>query len=375
MKKFAVYLNNLSENIIKILTEKERKFDLFSYNKMIDRNNLISLKDYDLTVSPDFKFYEIFNDQCDISVFNLPEEIKFYLNRVKGDKIAILSNKKWVEGIKNIHIYNPEEIKKLLQDFRSKKINYENFKNTILEVLEKVKENNQKKIFIALDGEEIIFKNRITPLSIFYNYSLNRLSYPGILIVIEGIDGSGKSTQADNLYVSLQDRFGEVVKFREPTSSEWGREIREKAKTKEGLTPIEQYKLFLKDRSYNFSNNLFPFLEKGYIVIVDRYYHSTYSYQGAVGIDKHKILKENLRICSPPELLFVLDLKVEDALKRISFRKKDELFESEKLLKKVRKNYMDFTGRGVNFINANMSKEEIEKSILEKIDNYIKTCI
>ena len=71
----------------------------------------------------------------------------------------------------------------------------------------------------------------------------------GVLIVFEGIDGSGKTTQAEILQAKLLQMGIATVYFREPSLGRWGREIKEKAAHADSVTPEEELDLFQKDRS------------------------------------------------------------------------------------------------------------------------------
>src|SRR5512136_620436 len=106
----------------------------------------------------------------------------------------------------------------------------------------------------------------------------------GLLVVLEGIDGSGKTTQARSLLRRLRNRGYKASFFREPTRGRWGREIKRLAARADSLTPAEELELFVKDRRENVKKNLKPALAGGKVVVLDRYYFSTIAYQGAKGI-------------------------------------------------------------------------------------------
>ncbi len=148
----------------------------------------------------------------------------------------------------------------------------------------------------------------------------------GILIAIEGIDGAGKSTQAKILKERLEKRGFEVVLLKEPTSSKWGKKIKEISKNTESIDPYEELKLFIKDRKLNVRKNILPALEDKKIVIVDRYYISTIAYQGARGIDKETIREMNESFAPKPDIIFILDIHPEESLQRIK-REREILFE------------------------------------------------
>jgi len=195
----------------------------------------------------------------------------------------------------------------------------------------------------------------------------------GILIVFEGIDGSGKSTQALNLKQRLEEKKIDAVCFREPSQSRWGREIKLKAALPDSLTPEEELTLFQKDRAENVEKNLKPALAERKIVILDRYYYSTVAYQGAKGIDKERIRRMNERFVVEPDLVFVLDVEAGEGLQRISERKnKDLLFERQGYLEEVRKNFLALSGDNIVHIDGDESEKEISDDIARIVFNYVQ---
>jgi dTMP kinase len=195
----------------------------------------------------------------------------------------------------------------------------------------------------------------------------------GILIVFEGIDGAGKSTQAKLLQKRLRAKGFDPVYFREPSRSKWGLEIKKKALEPDSLSPEEELDLFLKDRKENVEKNLKPALEKRKIVLLDRYYFSTIAYQGARGIDPERIRKLNERFAVKPDLVFILDVDAPKGLARIQDRKKkDRLFEREDYLRKVRHIFNSFKGRRFVKINGLANKSAIHEEIAVRVSRYIK---
>ena len=195
----------------------------------------------------------------------------------------------------------------------------------------------------------------------------------GVLIVFEGIDGAGKSTQAEILLDRLKARGYDVAYFREPSESKWGREIKKRALFADSLSPEEELELFQKDRRENVERNLKPALEEKKIVILDRYYYSTIAYQGAKGIDHEMIKKANEEFVVKPDLVFILDIDAKRGLERIQNRKKkDKLFEREDYLVKVREIFCSFEGENIIHIDALKPREEISKKIEESILEYLQ---
>lgn len=141
----------------------------------------------------------------------------------------------------------------------------------------------------------------------------------GLFIVIEGIDGTGKSTQAQRLGDWFASQGREVVLSREPTAGPWGKKVRESAATGR-LAPEEELQYFLNDRRQHVEELIAPSLAAGKVVILDRYYFSTMAYQGARGFDPAEIRRSNEAFAPVPDLLLIMDLDVDQALIRIGVR-------------------------------------------------------
>lgn len=193
----------------------------------------------------------------------------------------------------------------------------------------------------------------------------------GVLIVIEGIDGAGKSTQAKILKERLEKNGYDVILLKEPTSSKWGKEIKEISKKAKSIDPKKELELFLKDRKINVKKNILPALQKNKIVILDRYYISTIAYQGARGLDKKSIKEKNESFAPKPDLLFILDIDPLESLNRLK-REKEILFENENFLREVRKNFLEIKIKNTYIIDARLSIEEIADKIEGIVINYLK---
>ncbi len=141
----------------------------------------------------------------------------------------------------------------------------------------------------------------------------------GTFIVIEGIDGTGKSTQVRRLADWLAAQGREVVASREPTDGPWGKKLRESAASGRLSAPAE-LEYFLNDRRQHVAELIAPALAAGKVVILDRYYFSTMAYQGARGFDPVEIRRLNEVFAPVPDLLLIIDLEVDAALARIGSR-------------------------------------------------------
>jgi len=192
---------------------------------------------------------------------------------------------------------------------------------------------------------------------------------PGLLVVFEGIDGSGKTTQARALVRRLRRRGRQAVFFREPTRGTWGRAIKRMAARADSLTPEEELALFVKDRRENVARNLRPALAAGKIVVLDRYYFSTIAYQGAKGLDTARIRRLNESFAVPPDLVIILDVGASAGLGRIGGRKtRDELFEREDYLVRVARIFRGFEGPRFVHIDGRGAPRAIGKAIWAEVE-------
>lgn len=143
----------------------------------------------------------------------------------------------------------------------------------------------------------------------------------GFLIVIEGIDGSGKSTVARSVAQYLQEQGYLVVATREPGGTELGKDIRQLLQHSHVRPlPEAEFLLFAADRAHHVATVVRPALAAGSIVISDRMGDSSMAYQGyGRGIDRQMIASVNQWVMRgiTPDLLLYIDLDWETALQRI----------------------------------------------------------
>lgn len=187
----------------------------------------------------------------------------------------------------------------------------------------------------------------------------------GLFIVIEGIDGTGKSTQARRLGEWFENRGHEVVLSREPTDGPWGRKLRESAATGR-LSPEDELQYFLNDRRQHVEEKIRPALDAGKVVILDRYYFSTMAYQGARGFDPGEIRRLNEAFAPVPDILLILDLDVDTAHRRIGHRgdSTDE-FEKRESLEKCREIFLSLKDEAfVKVVDSSGSMDEVFKKLL-----------
>lgn len=168
----------------------------------------------------------------------------------------------------------------------------------------------------------------------------------GRLIVFEGLDGSGKTTQMELLSRRLTGGGMRVYPTAEPTDSLSGGIIRDVLAGRYPADAYEQTALFLKDR---ISHNRDPergiehFIGQGVHVLCDRYYYSSFAYQG-LAADLQWVLDCNLncKLIRKPDLCIFLDSPVEQCIERMkSTRSYLDLFEGNvETMTQVRENFM-----------------------------------
>lgn len=202
-----------------------------------------------------------------------------------------------------------------------------------------------------------------------------------MFITFEGIEGSGKSTQAILLEEYLSAKGLKVNLTREPGWGKLGELIRNVLLDDREITldPFAELCLFCTDRVNHVKGYIKPKLDNGEIVICDRYHDSTLVYQG-IGRDNERdlvaamVMKSCLGVI--PDITFLLDLPVDCGLQRIRARKNKTKFDSESVAfhKRVRDGFLQLCKQQpqrIKLINADRQVEIIAEEIKSVIDNKI----
>ena len=152
----------------------------------------------------------------------------------------------------------------------------------------------------------------------------------GLFITMEGVEGSGKSTQLQMLAERLRDSGVPLEVSKEPGGTVLGRSIRslvlEPHPSGEAWAPIAELLLFYADRAQHVARLIRPMLEAGKVVLVDRFEDSTRAYQGARGIDDAVLDRLAEVVLGPlkPDLTLLLDLDPGASLVRVAARNSSE---------------------------------------------------
>ncbi len=207
----------------------------------------------------------------------------------------------------------------------------------------------------------------------------------GMFIVLEGCEGSGKSTQIKLLAKKLE-KIGEVVVTREPGGTHAGTKIRELLmNSKMEISILTELFLFCADRANHIDRLIRPALAEGKIVICDRFDPSTIAYQ-VYGRGHENFEEVFMKINAfakgrdiygeiNPNIVIYLDIDAEEGLRRTRGREeKLTKFDEEKIEfhKKVRKAYLKQADINNNWfvINANLSIEEVERQIWDTVKTF-----
>jgi dTMP kinase len=148
----------------------------------------------------------------------------------------------------------------------------------------------------------------------------------GVLITIEGVEGSGKSTQLLRLSERLRHLGVPLVVSKEPGGTSLGRELRrlllERHPSGETWCPDAELLLFYADRAQHLERVIRPALEAGRVVLIDRFEDSTRAYQGASGVPESALdrLSELVLRRLKPHLTVLLDMDPEVSLQRVEVR-------------------------------------------------------
>jgi len=202
-----------------------------------------------------------------------------------------------------------------------------------------------------------------------------------MFITFEGPEGSGKSTQIKKLLERLEQENIPYKKTFEPGGTPLGQEIRKLLLHRpEPMAERAELFLYAADRAEHVKNIIRPALERGEIVVCDRYYHSTMAYQGYGRGISTKLIRDIMDIAIDdvePDRVFLIDIPVEEGFKRIksSGRVRDRI-ESEAITfhQKLREGYLDMAKKEPErfvVMDGTESPDDIHRFIWEEV----RTCL
>jgi dTMP kinase len=217
--------------------------------------------------------------------------------------------------------------------------------------------------------------------------------YPGKLFIVEGIDGSGKSTQIALLQKWL-DSEGYVTFFSEWNSSPLVREVTRRGKKKRMLTPMSFSLIHATDFADRTEHHITPPLKSGALVLADRYIYTAFARDVARGVDSSWV-RGLYQFAVKPTLGFYFRISLDEAMKRIlGGRDAIKFYEAGmdmKLSDDIEKSFRIFQGRiieeyekmvsefGLVVIDASLSieeqQEQMRQIVLESLAGTKKTRI
>jgi dTMP kinase len=193
----------------------------------------------------------------------------------------------------------------------------------------------------------------------------------GVFICIEGLDGSGKTTQAELLTERLN-KSHNAVYTSEPSHGKTGTFIRECCLYEEKRLPTTaEALLFAADRIEHVENEINPALAEGKLVICDRYVYSSLAYQGSAGLSLAWIKKINSYALKPDSTIFI-DVSPELVLERL--QRKKSVMETLEIQRKVREVYLKFVEKGELIrIDGDKPKDVVADTLYSKVLSLLKT--
>ena len=206
---------------------------------------------------------------------------------------------------------------------------------------------------------------------------MEEIKKKGKFIVFEGIDGSGKSTQADRLVRYLKSKNIKAVVTNEPQSDRpVGMLIRQALKKQISFDEKTIALLFAADR-LDHIQRISEKLDEGFWVVCDRYYFSSFAYNDTA-LNKEWIISVNSEAMNAlkADMTVFLDVPCDISLSRVSKRGEREIFENTERQNRVRNNYLELFKRfkddeNIVVIDGNAKQNIIEKEIADKIDKLI----
>ncbi|MSZ19643.1 MAG: dTMP kinase [Actinobacteria bacterium] len=205
----------------------------------------------------------------------------------------------------------------------------------------------------------------------------------GLFISFEGIDGVGKSTQADLMEQYLEGRGFSVLRTLEPGGTELGQEIRHLLLHRKGeVSARSEALLYAADRAHHVASKISPALAAGNVVITDRFLDSSVAYQGA-GRELDLTEVRNLSLWAVnnllPDLTVLLDLEAELAAKRrVQTGQEPDRLEREKIefFEAARNSYLELAKaepKRFFVVDANQEPSAIWSQIQRRLDEVLES--
>lgn len=197
-------------------------------------------------------------------------------------------------------------------------------------------------------------------------------------IVLDGLDGAGKSTQAKMLHKALEQDGIKTILTREPGGTKVANLIRE-ILINEKMDELTEYLLFSASRRDHIVNLINPALKRGETVICDRFIDSSWAYQPNINFNTRKNVDVDVSDTEDnyinPDIVFILDISPELAMERLNSRGNKNEFDKRSLdfFRNARTEYLDRVLYQTHYflIDASRSEEIIHQEILDIVRNWV----
>jgi dTMP kinase len=205
----------------------------------------------------------------------------------------------------------------------------------------------------------------------------------GLFVTMEGVEGSGKSTQIALLADYLTEQGYEVVVTREPGGTPLAERIRDllMEPSEETMAPLAELLLYEAARAQHVQTVILPALSHGKVVLCDRYVDSTTAYQGAGRQLDEQVVEELNRWAAGrawPDITFLLDLPAEEGLLRARRRGSDDRMMKETLEfhRRIREGFLAIAQHDpdrITIVGGAASADEIHRQMRNRIATGLKT--
>lgn len=202
----------------------------------------------------------------------------------------------------------------------------------------------------------------------------------GKFVVLDGVDGSGKSSQLDLLASFLSEQQLDLIRVRDPGGTEIGEQIRQILLRVDNsrMSVRTEALLYMASRAQLYGELIGPALDAGQCVLCDRWVSSTYAYQGQAGEAGAKLvldLAEAGLERTWPDLTIIIDLPIEAGLARVG--KAPDRMESkgEEFHQRVREAFLDLAGvqGGFRVVDGSGSIDEVQQAVREVVEDYVNS--
>lgn len=206
----------------------------------------------------------------------------------------------------------------------------------------------------------------------------------GKFIVFDGLPGSGKGTMIKKTFEYLYDKskeYDSVLITDEPTAGPYGKKVRELFKQQKSPEDLKEeiFQAFWNDRNWHLEEIIKPALEKGMLVVCDRYKYSSIVYQTIQGNDFEKVFGAHKDFLAP-DLSLILDLDPNSGITRMkgdvsTKRRESDNFREIEFVSKLRKGFLDLPellpSENIKIIDASKSKEEVFEQIVKHLEGIL----